>query len=339
MSENLCACCGKPLADGAYACVTCGITKPGEQLRQIADMTPAARDVAHGLSRRGGGGAGGKPGSRLPLDLGATSRLDAVEVVLTKWINHIGPIRGHTRPWFTHTGDPIGIAATWLTAHLEWMRHRPDQEPDEDGNTWGAQQFLADIAAAARVVAGIARGPAEQRYLGPCGALVVENYERTEHDGIIDESATTRECDGDIYAREGAPTGYCRTCGADVPTDLRRAWLDDEVRAHAFTARDIADAHGINVKTIRTWATRGLLASYWRTGAGLVTPWIDPVLDPALKGDDMETRLGQISDEIQARGGRLHYVGDVLDLAAADAARRAEEQAKRARRVEARRVA
>lgn len=317
-----CACCGKPLADGAYACVTCGITKPGEQLRTLADMVPAARDIAHGLSRRGGEGAGGKPGSRLPLDLGATSRLDAVEAVLTKWVDHIGPIRGHTRPWFTHTGDPINIAATWLTPQLEWMRHRPDQEPDEDGNTWGAQQFLADVAAAARVVAGIARGPSAQRYLGPCGAEIdVPECNPIRHAPDCPEDCGIRQfCDGDIYAREGASTGRCRTCGAEVSTDLRRAWLDGEVRAHAFTARDIADAHGINVKTIRTWATRGVLASYWRTEGGLVTPWVNT--------DD--------EDEIQARGGRLHYVGDVLDLAAADAARRAEQQATRARRAAAR---
>lgn len=96
-STPLCVCCSRPTADG-YACVTCGITKPGEQLRAIADMTQAARDVAHGISRRGGGGAGGKPGSRLPLDLGATSRLDAVQSSLTTWARLIADERGFELP-------------------------------------------------------------------------------------------------------------------------------------------------------------------------------------------------------------------------------------------------
>lgn len=293
MTAPLCVCCGRPTPDG-YACVTCGITKPGEQLRSIADMTPAARDIAHGLSRAEGGGASGKPGSRLPLNLRDTEALNQTERVLTKWIDHIGPIRGHPRPWFTHTGDPIAIAATWLTGHLEWMRHQPDQEPDNDGNTWGAQDFLADVAAAARVVAGIARGPAAQRYLGPCGAEIPV--------GTLAEPDRVHECEGDIYARDGATTGRCRTCGAEVATDLRRAWLDGEVRSHAFRAAHIAEAYGVRANTIRVWADRGRLVAHGHDG----------------------------------EGRPLFNVGDVLDLAAADAARRETERAKRDRRAAAR---
>jgi hypothetical protein len=57
--------------------------------------------------------------------------------------------------------DPLVALARWLTPHLEWARHRPE-----------AGELLADIESCARVVAGIARGPAEQKYLGPCGALI-----------------------------------------------------------------------------------------------------------------------------------------------------------------------
>jgi hypothetical protein len=75
VSENPCVRCGRPTPDG-YACSNCAY-RAGDQLHDIADMTPAARDIAHGFAHRGTGGSSGKPGSRLPFDLGATAKLDA----------------------------------------------------------------------------------------------------------------------------------------------------------------------------------------------------------------------------------------------------------------------
>lgn len=319
-----CVRCSRPMADQAYACQACA-DKGAEQLRTVADMTPAARDVAHGQSRRsGGGGASGKPESRLPFDLGATSKLDAVQGELTGWVRHIAEERGliMSPGWPAKGSDLIVEAAEWLLGHLGWLRHRQE-----------VSEALSGIAAAARIVAGIARGPAAQRFLGPCGALLLtpEPWEP----GM----PASAECDGDVYAREGAQRGVCRTCGAEVSTAERQAWLDGEVRAYAFRAAHIAQAYGVNVDTIRTWSTRPrpdtgepALASWWRTPGGLVTPWTEPVLDPRLTGDERAAREAEIAAELDARGPRLHYVGDVLDLAAARAARRETERAKRERR-------
>jgi hypothetical protein len=304
-----CVRCDRPALDG-HACTHCGVTKPTGQLQQLADMTGAARDIAQGLSRRTTTGTTGKPGPQLPFDLGATSRLDAVQVALTAHIDHIGTIRGITRPWFADHTDPIVAAAEWLTAHgLEWMRHR-----DRDD----VARFLTDIDTCARIVAGIARGPTAQKYLGPCGAPLVW-CTCVEQGAACETHPWTRDvapCEGDVYAREGASVGRCRTCSAEVSTADRRAWLDAEVRSHAYRAAEIANAFPeIKVNTIRSWAQRGILKSYWRTHLGIVTPWTDT--------DD--------ADEIALRGPRLHYLGDVLDLAAPDAARKAGNQARRAR--------
>jgi hypothetical protein len=196
--------------------------------------------------------------------------------------------------------DPIAKLATWLAGHVEWLRHR--QEADE---------FLSAVDACLRVVRGLARGPSEQKYLGPCGADCCatcgctpgwhvggkcRNGQRQPHrcEGDFD----LVECAGDVYAHRGANTGRCKSCGVDHATSEREAWLDAEVRAHAFRDREIADAYGVNVKTIRTWVTRGHLVPH---------------------GHD-------------ADGRPLLNVGDVLDLAAADAARRETDRAKRARR-------
>jgi hypothetical protein len=97
-SAPTCVRCGRPMADSAYACPA-ETTRAAEQLGQIGDMLPAARDVAHGLSRRAGGGnTAGKPGSRLPFDLGATSRLDKVQNQLTTWARHVSETRGVPLP-------------------------------------------------------------------------------------------------------------------------------------------------------------------------------------------------------------------------------------------------
>ncbi len=96
-AENLCVRCGRPTPDG-YACAD-ETRKAAEQLRQLADMLPAARDVAHGLSRRGGGGnASGKPGSQIPIDLTAMAKLDAVQGELTTLARHIAETRGVPLP-------------------------------------------------------------------------------------------------------------------------------------------------------------------------------------------------------------------------------------------------
>lgn len=180
--------------------------------------------------------------------------------------------------------DPIVIAAQFLAGHVEWMRHRPE-----------ADEFLTDIEACLRIVRSVARGPAEQRYLGPCGAAIV-NWDREDCSGT-----TVETCDGDVYAREGAQRGRCSTCGAEVGAEERRAWLDGEVRGYAYTASEIVAAYPvIRRNTVNQWASRGRLVAHDHDG-----------------------------------NGRARYnLGDVLDLAAGDAARREGDRATRARRKE-----
>jgi hypothetical protein len=96
VSDNLCVSCGRPTPDG-YACSSCAY-RAGDQLHELADMVGAARDIAHGFAHRGTGGSSGKPGSRLPLDLGATAKLDAVQAELTTWARHISETRGVPLP-------------------------------------------------------------------------------------------------------------------------------------------------------------------------------------------------------------------------------------------------
>lgn len=283
---NTCTRCGRPEPD-AVICDRCA-SQTAQKLAEIAEVAPAARDVANGLSRRSHGGASGKPGSRLPLDLTAMAKLDSVQGVLTTWMRHVAEERGRAG-WFSADGDPLVGAARSLGEHLEWMRHRPE-----------ADEFLTDVEACLRIVRSIARDPAPKRYLGPCGAPTHETCDNPYADGPC---ATCETCDGDVYAREGAQRGRCTTCGAEVAADERRAWLDDEVRGYAYTTSEIVAAYpAIRRNTINQWAARGRLTAHDHDG-----------------------------------NGRARYnLGDVLDLAAGDAARREGDRATRARRTAAR---
>jgi hypothetical protein len=290
-----CLRCARPMADQAYACALCA-TQAAQKLSEVAEVTQAARDVAHGLSSRPGGGSSGKPGSRLPLDLTATSKLDAIERELGTWLRHVGEERGTSTTTVLvplPDEDPIVVIAERLMQHLEWFRHRAEID-----------EFLTDVDAAARVMRGLVRGPAEQRYLGPCGApqIAIEPDVAAKY-GIPPANAALglAPCDGDVYGRAGGDKGTCRTCGASVDQGERRAWLDGEVRSHAYTAVEIADAYPIKANTIRQWLSRGLLTTHGELG-----------------------------------GRPLMLLGEVLDLAAGDAARREEARATRARRTAAR---
>lgn len=291
-----CVVCTRPMPDTAYACTTCGVDRPTARLAEIQDMTAAARDVAHRVSRRSAGGSTGKPGSTLPLDLGATARLDAVQGALTTWCRHIAAERGLVPPWVTTYGDPITAASGWLSGQGEWIRHRAE-----------VSEYLADVEECARVVRGLARGPAEQRFLGPCGAVVVVDHDREEplfKSGRDQYQTVHGPCEGDVYAQLGGSTGRCRLCGAEVSVRERQVWLDELVRSQAFRASEIEDAYGVKANLIRQWAT------------------------PA---------RALIQVHAHDRDGRaLYLLGHVLDVAADQAAKREEARAKRARRTEAR---
>jgi len=286
----------------------------------IIELAPDARLVAAGLVRRGGGSGSNKPGSRPPLNDGATDAVDEVENMLTTLARDIAEMRGlqiaSAASERRLVRDPLIAAATFLSGQIEWMRHAID------GAEPYAIRAFDEIAQCAGRLRGLVNGPGEQKFLGPCGATLCSLCGVVEATHVCEGDIPVWVCDGDVLTYRGAKVGRCKTCGAEVATSEREAWLDGEVREFAFRAAHIAEAYRVNVNTIRSWAARGQLKSYWRTELGLTVEWVDPVLDDKLKGEELEERLGEISDEIQARGGRLHY----------DAARREGERAKRARR-------
>lgn len=294
--DEKCGGCLPRLADDGYSCRRCA-SVAAQNLETVGEVALAVSDAANRLSVGFGGfgGFGGNvPGSRLPLDLGARSRYDGAEGKLYGWARHVAEERGvrmpglpvppkpsvgpvcRTRYECTHDSckvirDPahvpvlLAVVAGWLHGHLDWLAHRPEVD-----------KAFSDFAASARALRGVVRGAGDQRFIGPCEA-----------------------CDGDVYVRDGADMGRCKTCGHQVDRANREQWLDEVRRDWLYTAAEIADAYPIKANTIRQWLSRGLLAAHGELG-----------------------------------GRPLLLLGDVLDLAAGDAARREEARATRARRKE-----
>lgn len=275
-ADDTCDGCLPRVASEGLACDVC-IGRAAAQLEAIADLASDALDAARRLGgNQSGGGTPGKPGSRLPLDLGALARLDGVANALGTWTRHVVEERGLYPPHLPPGAPVVAPTARFLLEHLPWFRHR--LEIDE---------LLRDVAASVRIVRGILDPAREQKYLGPCGAQFdIATY--AEPDRVL-------TCEGDVYGYAGAATGTCRTCGAQVDQAERRRWLDDEVRGYDYTPQEISAAYPeIKRNTINQWASRGRITARGQHG-----------------------------------NSALYNLGEVLDLAAGEAARREERRAER----------
>lgn len=254
-----CATCPRPVPGQEYGCAHCARVT-ADRLAAIAELAPAARDVAARQTRRGPavGGSGG--GSRLPLNLAAAARLDSAQTAVTTWARHVieerggnGPESHGERRTGADGGTPLGAAARWLTGHVEWFRHRQE---------WS--ELYADVAAAERVLRGVVDGPPDRQIVGAC------------------------ECETTLYARPGASVVRCRECQATWDVEASREILLKHVADRLLTAAEIAglavvqdpERDRLKVrKLINVWTNRGQLTPAGITTDGDPTYRVGPVLE------------------------------------------------------------
>lgn len=268
MANSTCALCGATNNDG-WVCTTC-TRETRNDLNTITRLAADATHVARNQARPGNPTVNTSqppPASRPPLNVHAydtialhTERLATIAADLSEqmWGNAAANI-------------PTSLTGltTWLYNHTDAMR----QASDGPGRSFAARTWPL-IGKAARALERIVNGAPERQYLGPCGTTRVRPIirpvrfiTREEADAELrDPPATNTEtytCDGDVYADRGAAYGQCNAneCRAEYSVQGRRAWLDDVVRDHLFTAAEIADAYGIPRNTINQWATRGRLVT------------------------------------------------------------------------------
>ncbi|GIE35916.1 hypothetical protein Ait01nite_089610 [Actinoplanes italicus] len=350
-----CRGCLRRVPEDGWCCDSC-VGHMHQLLGVITGLAPDARAVAAGMVRPGAtrtGGSSNKPGSQSPGNDDATDALDEITKALAKIARDISTVRGLRGPQGHAEGralpDPLARLCTWLSDQLTWVRHAVDDQ----GEPYAPTVHAAIRESASRIRA-IVNGPGARRYLGPCGAvgthpnpccdmhnqhceppseLCCDQCTETAHTTFpIPHADGSRcvdtPCDGDVYGRPGATHATCRSCGHQVRQDERQVWIGDITRDRAYRAADIAHAHGIHVKTIRSWADRGKLTAWWKDGEQF-HEWTEPDLDPQLTGDQLTARRAEIAAELKARGPRWFVLGDVLNLATADAARREQLRAER----------
>lgn len=252
MTANLCVVCGSETPDG-YACVD-ETEKARQQLAEIAELVAPARAVAHRQTSGDGTGGGGVPGSRVPIDLAAGARLDAVQVALTGWARELA--EGRNVGVVPDGRDVIVLAAAFITQSLEIARHKP----------W-VDEMLREIGDCVHAMRSVTGGRRERIYLGVCGAPFVPIApEVAEEHGINPAVARLglAPCPEPLYGRLGASKATCKACGAQYDQEERITDRSELAHSYAYTAVQIEQAYpGIVHRTnIGRWRKQGLLTAH-----------------------------------------------------------------------------
>lgn len=300
----MCASCTKPVGDQARLCRRC--TEHLEQ--QLGDVPALAIEVQTTrarLSRTGGAPIGGGHGSDRPLpwDDRPVRAAAAARGVLARWVMLVVEQRGVRMPVGTLTG-----MSGFLLGQVDWLRHR-EEAADAKGELEQAVR---------RLRASVDRAP-DRWFAGVCSALRpvdladcdcachVGGAFRPACDvpggcGTVHEDATVPAgvpCEEDLYVVQGASTVRCRTCGTEHDVEYRRKVLREHVEDQLATVAELTTAvsnlaRPVSKDTIKSWVRRDRLVERGRR--------------PSPHDDD---------------GVALYRVGDVLELLAEDARRRA----------------
>lgn len=210
MNEPTCR-CNQPLHNNQTFCNSCK-----NQLDQALRSIPAtAAELEITMTKqRAAATTGGPPAAAtgLPFNERAGDTRRDMRLILGNWVrqcqdHNVGPDR-------TPTDNPASLSR-WLlacTQHLQQHQSGPD----------AVEEITSIITNAQRIIFWKKKN---RVYLGPCA------YGQSG-DG---------ECDGDVYADQGEPVGYCETCGAGLTAVIRQTELDCDIQARLLSAAEIAD--------------------------------------------------------------------------------------------------
>lgn len=199
----------------------------------------------------------------LPYDPHSAEAHEILHDTLTAWVRDVSHRTGHEQP----TGSDAELAL-WLRARMHAARIHP-----------AAERLTDEIIYAIRYGWRAIDRKVARAYVGPCNAAL--------------ESG---RCPTDLYAR-GDPSHpgrldprqsviRCPDCGTEWDASDRREWLLAQLRDCLATAREISGAgmiagRSINVKTVRSWAERGLIATYPHPAGGPKLYQVGEVIDRA----------------------------------------------------------
>lgn len=251
--------CDRPVAD-ATVCTGCA-NRTATRLRDAADLWPELAVTIARLDRMGDPTPrAGRPAPASPIRPDGDPATDQVTgwpsgLPVNLFASEVGDaVRSTVNTWAKVIADEVGAdlpdgmpeRMRWLAGRMEWARHQP----------W-APEAIDELGEVPRLLARALDRPPPRRYLGPCG-----------------------RCGMDLYVRPGATHAHC---GCDKPhkVDDLRAYLDKQVRQHAYTAAEIEAAYRIRADRIRKWASRGRIAQHGTDRLGRPLYLLGDVLDLA----------------------------------------------------------
>lgn len=262
--------CGRPAAGGL--CVGCQAELRGA-VAGLPELLVMLRETATGQANTSRGGGARTKASEHPLPVGWDAAdlewavLNTVEV----WASHVHrerygklPARP-VGPWCTvcdhatcgqirvHQAAqlPRFFAALcgWLAGHVPWLAGREEAAAVFDEITSLKPFGLRAV------------DNREDRYAGPCTAVLLVGDLRYEQAQTLTIRTSERVCGADLRVRAGSQVIRCRECGAVYDAMERGEWITrktaDQFATAALIAQALSEAgYQLKAATIRKWAER-----------------------------------------------------------------------------------
>jgi hypothetical protein len=235
----VCAVCEEPLTDTAVIC-------HGDARRlafALRDVPELARELDVTITKRSkvAHRPGPKPAEveldpvKLEFDLRASAALEQLRVSLRGWVDNLADDAGLT----------VGLEHTTLAAHARYLSSRMSIIRTKD---W-APDLYHEVMDAIRAATRAIDAPPELAFMGHCPTV-------TDNGGV---------CGAELWAKTGATSGWCRTCGADVDLEDLRGRLIAQakhVKAPAAVIARALTAQGqpLNAMRLFQWRRRGHIA-------------------------------------------------------------------------------
>lgn len=229
----------------AYKVNQAGQRRPGlcQDLDDVVTRQTATGSVVGGVNRD----------HPLPFHVEASELADVARNTVTTWARDFAESNPHLSPQWTS----VASAAEWMATFPTLLSIHP-----------AAKEMHDEVTHLERSIRRMVDRAPDKIYLGKCGSLFNEV-----------------KCEDDLYGVADRQTVKCKTCGAEHDAHTRWTAMQHRVRQALATAAEIsgcvAQIYGtrINVKTIRTWADRGIIRTYQGHGERLFL--VGEVLDTA----------------------------------------------------------
>lgn len=259
--------CGRPTSD--FLCAGC-VTELVTALRELAfglcnqqprpgllaDLQDVVTRMTVGTTEKGHSQtkAAEQP---MPFHAAASELTWVADNTITAWARDFSETNRHLHPTWSTTVQ----AAEWMATYPNLLALHP-----------AARELHDEITHLVGEVRRIVDRAPDKIYLGVCGM---------ELDDVV--------CTDRLYGVVDRDTVRCRTCGTTHDAHQRWREVQDRVRHSLATAAEISGAlaklygRQINVKTVRTWANRGVIDTYGRNRHGEPLHKVGQVLDTAAR--------------------------------------------------------